>query len=286
MISKAKRRLMYLVARAYCNFFPSHQYKFSLENGIIFEYPLNSAIGRALFAGSFESYELDFLRRFLKKSDVFIDVGANGGLYTVIAAEKIQNNGHIYACEPSQRELELLEHNIKINSLDNVTIIKSVISSEGGTVKFGIAQDGAMNSLSQTDHPGQKIDHWDNIESTTIDNLIESYQLTKIKLVKIDVEGAEKLVIDGAKELLQSKNSPVILLEASNLNSKSFGFSATQVLQQLVDYGYKIYYFNPEKNGYLDSVDFNDKRVGHQIYNFVASKNSKSIDFSDQILEK
>jgi FkbM family methyltransferase len=278
VITKIKIRLIYSLAKIFCKISPSYHHTFTLNDGLTFYYPLNSGVGRALLAGIFEVYELNFLRKFLKQGDVVLDVGANGGLYTVIAAQRVGKEGHIYACEPSQRELNLLQHNIKSNSLENVTIIKSAVSSEEGTVKFGIAQDGAMNSLAVTDHPGQSVNQWENVELTTIDNIISLYKLTKINLIKIDVEGAEKLVIDGAQNLLQSEDSPVLLLEASNLNSQSFGYSAKQILQQLLNYGYKVYYFNPEKNGSLTPISLDDRRIGHQIYNFVISKQEYSMD--------
>jgi len=70
-------------------------YRFRPLDSVQFDYPLDSAGGHELFAGR------------LKPGDVVLDVGANGGLYAIVASQCVRGNGHVYACEPSERECKL-----------------------------------------------------------------------------------------------------------------------------------------------------------------------------------
>lgn len=269
---KIRRQLLFYVWQFFCSICPNINYIFLLADGSRFTYPLNSAIGRALFTGGFETVEVEFMRQSLKPGNIFFDVGANGGIFTIIAAKKVGSNGHVYAFEPGQRELELLKHNIAINNLTNVTVIETAITNKKGVTKFAISRDGAMNSLAQTDHPKQQIESWQTVEITTLDNVLEELNISKVDFLKIDVEGAEGLVIEGAKKLLFSENSPTILFEASDLNVGSFGYSVSELIGKLEAKKFFIHYFN-EKD-LLSPIVEKDSRIGKEIYNFVASKKS------------
>jgi FkbM family methyltransferase len=245
---------------------------FKLPDGSKFYYPSNSSIGQSLLIGGFEISEVEFMRQALKPGDTVIDIGANGGLFAVIAAKKVGSNGHVYACEPGLRELELLRHNIAINNLDNVTIIESAIGDRNKVAELAISDDGAMNSLSKTNHPSQKIESWQTVEMITLDALVEQFNLSKIDLIKIDVEGAENLVIDGAKQTLSSSMNPIIMFESSDVNASSFGYSVKDFLNNLRRSELSIQYIN--KFGALKDVSIDNPEIGQEIYNFIAFKKS------------
>ena len=267
---KFRRRLLSYVARLYCLVWPNKNYTFSLPDGSRFDYPLNSVIGRALFTGGFEIIEVEFMRQSLKPGNVLFDIGANGGLFTIIAAKQVGSSGHVYAFEPGLQELKLLRHNIAINNLTNVTVIEAAVSNKKGTTQFAISHDGAMNSLAQTNHPSQKIESWQTVEMTTIDNVIEELSIPQVNFIKIDVEGAEKLVIEGAKNILSSDKNPIILFEASDLNAISFGYSAQELISEIQSAQFSVNYLN--EAGLLTPISNFDSRLGKEIYNFIALK--------------
>jgi FkbM family methyltransferase len=253
---------------------PTVSKTFTLSNGALFEYPLDSALGSLLSVDNFESVELDFVVRSLSPGDVLLDVGANGGLYSVLASKQVGPSGHIYAFEPGIRELVLFRRNVKINSCENVTVVSKAVSNQSGTTQFAISQDGAMNSLKQTDHPMQKFKEWQTVEMTMLDTFVEDAGIDKVDFIKIDVEGAENLVFEGATKLLSSNNKMTILFEACDANSESFGYSARDLLMYIKGMGFYIYYLDSE--GKLIEVLDSNPDVGGKIYNFVACNRRES----------
>jgi FkbM family methyltransferase len=245
-------------------------YKFSLPDGSRFDYPINTSIGRELYNGGFEISEVEFLRQSIKPGNVLLDIGANGGLFTVIAAKIIGDKGHVYACEPGIRELRILRNNIAVNNLNNVTVIDSAIGDKETQTQFAIAYDGALNSLAQTSHPSQEIESWETVNMTTVDALIAKHKIEKVDFLKIDVEGAENLVFKGAKKLLSSAHNLTILFEASELNSHSFGYSVKDLIAQVLAEGFTVKYIN--KYGIIRNISLDDTRIGREIYNFIAFK--------------
>jgi FkbM family methyltransferase len=252
--------------------YPNEIYNFVLIDGSKLDYPLKSAVGRSLFANGFERGEIEFLRGSLKPGDIFFDVGANAGLYTVIAAKQIGESGHVYAFEPGECELKLLRHNIAINNLTNVTIIEKAVSNTTGKTQFAISRDGAMNSLLKTDHPQQQIERWQLVELTTLDSFVQELDIKKVDFVKIDVEGAEKLVFEGAKNILTSKNQTVFLFEATDLNANSFGYSQQDLISLLLSRALFVYSLNVSGN--LEGISNLTSKIKKKHYNFVASNHS------------
>ncbi|BAY33767.1 methyltransferase FkbM family protein [Nostoc carneum NIES-2107] len=267
IVWKLQRRIKLYLWQIICWIQPNTIKTFTLIDGSRFDYSLKSALGQALFIQSFETSEIEFVRQSLKKGDIFLDVGANGGLYTVIAAKQIGHTGHVYAFEPGLRELSLLRHNIAVNNLSNVTVIEKAVSNQKGKTQFAISHDGAMNSFKVTNHPQQKIKEWQTVEIISLDDFIQEFNVGKINFIKIDVEGAEHLVLEGAKNIL-SHHKMIILFEAAEINAASFGYSVHNFLQELINLGLTIYYLNP--SGDLVNVDEHNDEIGKKIYNFIA----------------
>jgi FkbM family methyltransferase len=267
---KIRRRFLSYGLKIFGKIWQDKNCTFSLPDGSHFNYPLNSAIGRALFTGGFEIAEVEFMRKLLKPGDIVFDVGANGGLFTVIAAKKVGDSGHVYAFEPGERELELLRHNIEINHLKNVTVIAAAVGDKIGSTQLAISCDGALNSLRQTDHPKQQIEGWQPVKMLTLDSVIQEFKIPQVEFIKIDVEGAEKLVIAGANILLSSNTPPVILFESSDLNARCFGYAVRDLIAEFIENKYAINHF--DESGYLTPICSEDPRLGKQIYNFIARK--------------
>lgn len=244
---------------------------FTLPDGSRFDYPFQSAIGGLMFISGFEKAELEFVRSSLQPGDVFLDIGANGGLYTLVAARRVGSSGHVFAFEPGQRELELLRRNVRLNQLDNVTIIAEALSDETGTARFAVSLDGAMNSLAQNRHPWQKIQKWENVSTITLDEALVKYQIPKIDFIKMDVEGAERLILAGAKKLMVSTEPLTMLFEAADSAAAGFGYTAPELLREVMDTGMSLHYF--AEDGEFCRVEGMNSflpEFGGSIYNFVA----------------
>lgn len=246
-------------------------YSFRLPCGARFSYPLDSAIGKYLFSGGFEATELAFARAHLKPGDVVLDVGANGGLYTVMAARAVGPGGHVYAFEPGDRALALLRHNVAINNLTNVTIIAAAVSNETGQASFAVAEDSALSSLADVDRGEQQIQSWATVETIRLDDAIERHGIPQASFLKVDVEGAEKLVFEGSSRLLSDASPPfMILFEAYDPNARAFGYTVAGLLDSLQELGYSLHGF--DASGQLRPVEQFGAELGSAVYNFVAYK--------------
>lgn len=243
---------------------------FTLQDGSIFHYKLNSLVGKALFLKAFETQEVCFLKKILKEGDIFFDIGANGGFYTVIASKIVGTTGHIYSFEPSKEELELLQLNVSTNNIENATLVKKAVSNSKGYAQFALSKDGAMNSLLKNSHPGQTIQEWQEVELTTVDDFIKELAISKVDFMKIDVEGAEKLVFEGANKTLSKFENTVILFEACDLTSKGFGYSTEDFLTFLMQHNFFLYHI--DNTGSLVPILEYNKMLGKSIYNFVGCK--------------
>lgn len=238
---KVRRRLLTVAWRVRCFVSPHKVALFRLGDSAKFRYPLNSAIGYALYTAGFETASVKFVQQELRPGGVFFDVGANGGLYTLIAAQKVGPGGHVYAFEPGERELELLRQNISTNGLTNVTVIDRAVSNKCGVAEFAISRDGAMNSLARNRHPGQQIVCWKKVETTTLDGVVKEFGINNVDLVKVDVEGAEQLVLEGAQRLLSASEAPKVICEFCDVTASGFSASTVELRNGFEQLGYELF---------------------------------------------
>jgi FkbM family methyltransferase len=243
---------------------------FVLVDGSRFKYPADSIIGFSLFTKTFETSELKFIQEKLRPGAIFIDVGANGGIYTLIAAKRVGPEGRVIAFEPDPRNVALLRENIALNKLTNVTVVAKAVSSAEGTGSLAISRDGAMNSLAKTTHGGQQIEKWETVETTTLDQALREAGVSRVDVIKIDVEGAERMVLEGARETLANNRDAVILFEATDLAATSFNYTACDLLKMLLAQGFTISSFDGATLAQMQNVD--DPRIGRELYNFVATR--------------
>ncbi len=271
LLGKVVFRVRYAVWRTLKRFArPGRVHSFTLHHGLRFEYPLDSAIGGYLFAGGFEKAEIDFVRNHLQRGDVVLDIGANAGLYTIIAARLVGESGHIYAFEPGRDALTLLRNNIRINGLTNVTVIEAAVSNMTGRASFALATDSALSSLATTDRADQQIADWTTVTTIRLDDALRQHQIERVDFIKIDVEGAEGLVMRGAIDVLGAKDEPLtILFEAYDGNCRAFGDAVPDLLSDLKQCGFQLQCFCQSKLVPLENVHAG---IGSSVYNFVASK--------------
>ncbi|HTZ07009.1 MAG TPA: FkbM family methyltransferase [Gaiellaceae bacterium] len=163
---------------------------------------------RVLREGAYELAEVEAARRVLAPGDTAIDVGANVGLFTIPLATAA---GHVVAVEPLAENVERLVANVSRNSLDNVTVVDASAGDTDGTIELTVAADPAFGSVGEvTKHhaAGTRA-----VRSIRIDSLWAELGCPPVAFLKIDVEGAELRVLDGASELLRTCR-PVLLVEA------------------------------------------------------------------------
>lgn len=167
-------------------------------------------VGQRIALGKYEPYETELILRQVKKGDVVIDVGANIGYYTILLADKIGPSGKVYAFEPDSKNFEILEKNIEINKLSNVILVKAALSSQKGVKKL---YKSAENYGDHRMFGKEKKRENEEVKTVKLDDFLKNKE-KKVDFLKIDTQGWEPAVFDGAKEIVE-KNKPIIFFEYS-----------------------------------------------------------------------
>ncbi|UYB53343.1 FkbM family methyltransferase [Xanthomonas sp. AM6] len=197
---------------------------------------------------------LDWL---LKPGMVFIDVGANIGEITLVAAKRVGQSGRVVSFEPVDALADRLCDHVSRNALRNVTVVRKGLSSQSGFAPIfsscgqGDAGDehhglGSLFGSRAHDRELQEI------EISTLDAYVEGAQLPSVDVVKIDIEGAELPCLQGAAILLE-KHKPMLIVEVQRESSLKAGYHQEEILDYLAKFGYGFKAI--ESNGALRTID-------------------------------
>ena len=150
----------------------------------------------------------------LKKGDVFIDVGAHGGLYTLLGGMIVGSRGKVIAIEPNPDNLKFLRQNVKLNKLNNVVIIPMAASNEESKINlYYQLKSTALTSAIKKAETNKIVE----VETITIDEIAETYN--SIKLLKVDTEGYDLNVLKGTYNTLPKIRYVVVEQNAHRIRS-------------------------------------------------------------------
>lgn len=210
-----------------------------LSHGLfIFVSPAEHIQCQIFWYGFYEKKYALTWQSFIAKDAIIVDIGANIGYYTLMAA-KAASEGKIYAFEPSSKTFHLLARNLLFNQLTNAVAIPMAISEEGGTKNLYVSkqENSGLTGLMKTDKYDESIEE---ITATTLDEWYEKEGLKKIDLIKIDIEGADFLALKGMSKILQTCQ-PVLFVEISKPLLYRYKNTTEEVYDYLLNFGYKAY---------------------------------------------
>jgi FkbM family methyltransferase len=172
----------------------------------------DAGVGRPLFVrGAYEPLETTFLRNLLKPGMVFVDIGANIGYFTLVAARRVGPTGRVLAVEPEPYNFQLLQRNVGVNDLANVELANVALGDRQGSAalycspqNFGDHRlyDGASEQRRATE-----------VQVRTLDGLVKARQLGAVDVIKMDVQGYENRVIAGMASTLAASPRALVLTE-------------------------------------------------------------------------
>lgn len=221
----ASRLLPYPMVLPYVN-----DYSLLVERG------MTGATGN-FYCGLHEADDMAFVLHFLREGDVFYDVGANIGSYTLLAAAAGVKN--IVSFEPSSATCEKFENNVRLNAMmDKVTLHRCALGNESGEARFTKGND-------TVNHVAADADNVAATELVQIRRFDDFYQAGKPSFIKIDVEGYEAHVFSGAARALADPELMGVLVE-DNGSDKRYG-QQQSVGDILRAQGFKPFRYNPMK---------------------------------------
>jgi len=195
----------------------------------------------------------------ISAGDVCFDIGANMGHYTFYMASKVGEKGKVFAFEPQPNYFKMIDDSIKLNdhieNYSNFVAVdnRALWSISNQTLKFFISENPNNSGTSSLLNHGVYVSEHKAIEvqTITLDDYLQAANIKKIKLIKIDVEGADPQVLQGASNLLSHHLVDYIIIETTLVGSS---------LQILEDHGYKCFYIDLDlklidiKNDNLETI--------------------------------
>jgi len=202
--------------------------------------------GLGLLHGTYPEHpELRMLSRLVQPGMTVLDVGANQGIYTIVAAKVTGAQGHVYAFEPSPSELAKLRWNLRLNHLGNVTVVESAVSSFSGQTAFCAAEPmrGGFSGLHPPSERLHVLFREITVPVTTLDEFVRDRGIAAVDFLKVDVEGAELELIEGARALLSGEHRPVVQFEFADGRAGEWGYRASEIGERLIGLGYRLFSF-------------------------------------------
>lgn len=180
----------------------------------------------------------------LRPGDTVIDVGANVGWFSLLAATLVGPEGHVIAFEPSHDNVEKLRRNAALNGFTNITVNEAALSDETGTAEFYLNPYGngghALWDM-QAGRADRKPSTPVTVSKTTLDDWCAQHLHNPPRLIKIDTEGHDKRVLIGAKQLLDKYRPPYIVSELHRKGLNAFGDSQLDFMALMKSYGYDTF---------------------------------------------
>ena len=215
--------------------------------GLHFNHHLSGDMSQCTYIdGQYEPNELHALTEQIRQGMCVFDVGANAGVFTLVAAKLVGDGGIVHAFEPSPRDRERLLANVRLNRQSNVRVHAEALGGAAGKAILAVAgaEHPGHNTIGGFAYSDDAAAYSVEVDVTTLDEIVAREGLNRLDILKIDVEGAETAVLLGAKAAL-GRFRPIILVEAQDASLRQAGSSVSELLGLLRAQDYEIKVFGP-----------------------------------------
>ena len=221
---------------------PSHSaLAFEIGAGAFVHLELDDYMVQWAFVGDHDR-DLDYRAslELIEPAATVIDVGANIGLWSLVAARRA---GCVHAFEPAPSTFARLRRNLDLNGMPNVVANRLAVDREGGTTSFYEAIESNSGGAGYLRRPGAPVEV--TVERVTLDDYCRSRGIERVGVLKLDIEGAEWLALQGAEELLGGAAPPAIFMELDGELTRQFGWEPVDVLAWLRERDYRTWHAEP-----------------------------------------
>jgi FkbM family methyltransferase len=227
----------------------------TLDQGFKMKLDLEDAEQRKVyFFGHYhERYEAALVARLLEPGEIFWDIGANVGYFSLVAAARVHAAGQVVAFEPGAAALERLTENVSLNPFKNIRIYHLAVADRDGEAVLyraeGIADSSASLFAAAAGAAGGE-----TCVTVALDGFLNREKLAAPDFVKLDVEGAELAALQGAAAIL-ADSRPLLLVEMEEKNLVAAGASKAAIQTFLKDYGYCAAHLRKGRWHLIDDVN-------------------------------
>lgn len=212
-----------------------------LGNGLNVVVPWNDDIGHSIYQhGYYERDTVLLIEKLLRPGMVFFDIGANIGQYSLVASKSVGSAGEVHSFEPDPITFRWLVRNVRLNNLTTVRTNQIALFNEVATKTLHLAtptDTGSNSFVMPWNFSGRTCE----VTCTTLDEYQKTRDRHRIDVIKLDVEGAELFVLQGATSIWASQHKPVLIIEFEEETQQKSGASCGHLARFLESKGYTLY---------------------------------------------
>lgn len=234
-----------------------------LPDGSVMLCDLNDMVQRQIyFGGMYEPVESYLFLKLVGPGMTVIDVGANCGQYTLLASRAIGREGHVHAFEPIADTYKILEEHVQLNKLSNVTLNRYALWNQKTELALGRGeeQESALWSAGYVGDPSRIL-----VQAIRFDDYAREHGLERVDVIKMDIEGAEPFMLEGARESIE-RFHPVFLMEVSRTSLERMEWTPQRLWEWLRSFGYRAFAIAPSPRRSRPRDDFADWEYGNVIF--------------------
>lgn len=220
-------------------------------------YPWDTVSLKKTKQRDFYDDEFGAIKKLVSSGDLVLDIGANVGLHTAFMGKIIGSTGQVHAFEPVPQTYRFMLENIALNQLDNTKPQMLAVGNSNRTLKMSIfpEQFSAWNTFGKPQFEGIESVESIDVRTTTLDNYCDENEIKQIDFLKIDVEGFELQVLDGAKKMLSTGRIKSLSFEISQIPLQGAGANAKDIFKLLKRYKYDSYRYDKDKDRFTGPHD-------------------------------
>jgi FkbM family methyltransferase len=215
-----------------------------LTSGDVLYVDLANAVGRTIwFRKTYlsERHITALVESCLQPGDVFFDVGANVGFFSLVACRKVGQTGAVHAFEPLRQVATLIRRTVAANHVTNMTVVEAAVGKRSGVAQMASMTDsGYSHLLEGASHIDAQRGGWHavSVKTVSLDEYVDQVVRTPPRLIKIDIEGAELQAFGGARSTLSDPAGPDVICEVGAAQLARFGHHPNEVFDLFESLGY------------------------------------------------
>ena len=210
---------------------------FSLPDGTIIAVDLGDRIQRLMWGGAYEPHVQRCLGQLLRPGDIFVDVGAHIGFFSLIASSLVGHTGKVYAFEANPNLFQKLQK----HTTEYPWLAASCLAvwKESGSMFFSRSEErgeSGWGKLTTVRNEGNIV----SVQAISLDEWHEAEEFPLVRIIKIDAEGSEPFILEGARQLI-ARTRPIMIIELNDQLLRDIGRPKETVIASLRDNSYRIF---------------------------------------------